>query len=184
MKLLFLFLTFKEIFCISSRVSGKCIFAVLPNDVLGNISIEEDNMLQLHTISRNEGCYNTVIRFISDMYYRDGNVCTEIIGVVGELDYQTASIIHTLANRSNLSTTLVASSTPPNSLPVSNLELPNVLDMNPLQHYIDAVASFVDELNWTRIGLISDDTYYHLFAAEMLQKKLFEKTRQNYCPIH
>ena len=80
-------------------------------------------------------------------------------------------------NRSNLTLTVVASSTPLNSLPVTN-----ILDMNPIQHYIAATVSFMDQLNWTRIGLITDDTYYHLFAAEMLQKKLLENPKRSIAP--
>ena len=63
----------------------------------------------------------------------------------------------------------MASSTPLNSLPVTN-----ILDMNPIQHCIDATVSFMDQLNWTCIGLITDDTYDHLYVAEMLHKKLLE----------
>ena len=40
----------------------------------------------------------------------------------------------------------------------------------------------VDQLNWTRIGLITDDTHYHLYAAEMLQKKLLENPKRSIAP--
>ena len=79
-------------------------------------------------------------------------LCSEIIGVIGDLDSSAARIIHTLAGRSNLNITLVAAST---TLPVTNLALPNVLDMNPLVYYIKALVSFTYQLNWTRIALIS-----------------------------
>ena len=44
--------------------------------------------------------------------------------------------------------------------------------MNPLSHYIDAITSLIDRLDWTYIGLITDSTNYQLYAAELLLKKL------------
>jgi hypothetical protein len=136
-------------------------------------------VVQLQSMSSKEA-YATLITFVSQVYRE--RLCSKSIAVVGELDSQTANIIHTLADRSNISIMLVASSTPPNLLPVSNLELPSVFDMNPIQHYIDAVVSFVDRLNWTRIGLITDDTLYHLFAVELLQKRLQSNPQRTITP--
>ena len=99
---------------------------------------------------------------------------SEIIGVLGDIDSCTASIIDTLASRSNLNITLVAAVAPSTFLPVINLALPNVLDMNPLVHYIDALVKFTDYLNWTRIGLISDGSLYHEFASELFQTQLLD----------
>ena len=101
-------------------------------------------------------------------------LCSEIIGVVGDIDSSEASIIHTLASRSNLNITLVSAVASSTSLPVTNLALPNVLDMNPLVHYIKALVSFTDQLNWTRIGLISDGSHYHQFAADLFQTQLLD----------
>ena len=98
-------------------------------------------------------------------------LCSEIIGVIGDLDSSAARIIHTLAGRSNLNITLVAAST---TLPVTNLALPNVLDMNPLVYYIRALVSFTYQLNWTRIALISDGSHYHQFAADLFQMQLLD----------
>ena len=53
-------------------------------------------------------------------------LCSEMIGVVGDLDSSAARIIHTLASRSNLNITLVAAVAPSTFLPVP---LPNVLDI-------------------------------------------------------
>lgn len=58
--------------------------------------------------------------------------------------------------------------------PVTNQDLLNVLDMNPLTHYVEALVSIVNQLNWTRIGLISDDTHYNQYTAELLQKHLLD----------
>lgn len=116
------------------------------------------------------------------MVYGEDFTCHDIIGIVGDVDSQTASITHALASRSNLSLTLVATSTPSTFPPVTNLDLPNVLDMNPLQHYVEALVGFIGQLNWTRIGLISDDAPYHLFAAEMLEKKLLENPEVTVSP--
>ena len=101
-------------------------------------------------------------------------LCSEIIGVVGDIDSSEASIIHTLASRSNLSITLVSAVASYTSLPVTNLALPNVLDMNPLVHYIKALVSFTNQLNWTRIGLISDGSHYHQFAVDLFQTQLLD----------
>lgn len=103
-------------------------------------------------------------------------VCCQVIGVVGEFDSKTASIIHTLASRSNLNLTLVAST----SLPVANPNIiPNIFDMNPLEHYIDALVSFTNELNWTRIGLISDGADINILAAEKLQMALLRNSERS-----
>ena len=112
-----------------------------------------------------------------------GSDCNEVIGVVGDLDLKTASIIHTLASRANLSITLVSAVAPSTFLPATNLVLPNLLHMNPLMHYVEALVAFFDHLNWTRIGLISDDTYYYEFAAELLQQKLLENSERRITPF-
>ena len=44
--------------------------------------------------------------------------------------------------------------------------------MNPLSHYIDAITSLIDRLDWTYIGIITDSTNYQLYAAGLLLKKL------------
>ena len=46
--------------------------------------------------------------------------------------------------------------------------------MNPLVHYIKALIRFTDKLNWTRIGLISDGSHYHQFAANLFQTQLLD----------
>ena len=55
--------------------------------------------------------------------------------------------------------------------------------MNPLAHYVEALVAFFDHLNWTRIGLISDDTYYYEFAAELVQQKLLENPERRIVPF-
>ncbi len=117
--------------------------------------------------------YETLVSYILRVFPKDGfeGVCSAVIGVVGDLDSQTASVIHTLASRANLSITMVASYAPSSFLPVTSLDLPNVLDMNPLDHYIEALVTFTLQQNWTRIGVISDNTAYYRFAADRLQQQ-------------
>ena len=115
--------------------------------------------------------YETVIHFVSNFFHssRAGSGCSEVIGVVGDIDFKTASILHTLAN---FTLTLVAAVAPSSFIPVTNLVIPNLLDIHPLSHYIDAIVSYIDEWKWSRIGLIRDDTLYYQYAAEMLFSKL------------
>ena len=128
----------------SSKYGEKCVLLTSPDDKQcdkiseGLIKIKSTT-IQLHSIPSSE-VFAAAISFV----YKEGKymTCSEIIGVIGELDSKTARILHTLFNRSNLSATLVASSTPLYSLPVTELALPDVLDMNPIQHYIDATVSF------------------------------------------
>ena len=141
----------------------------------------------------NEAEFDTIVDFVSRVFSSnqgkqesisgDCNDCTEVIGVVGDLDLKTASIIHTLASRANLSITLVSAVAPSTFLPTTNLVLPNLLHMNPLTHYVEALVAFFDHLNWTRIGLISDGTYYYEFAAELVQQKLLENSERRIIPF-
>ena len=83
----------------------------------------------------NEPEFNTVVNFVSRVFSRNqdnitGCDCSEVIGVMGDLDLKTASIIHTLASRANLSITLVSAVAPSTFLPTTNLVLPNLLHMN------------------------------------------------------
>ena len=135
-----------------------------------------------------EADFGTVVDFVLRVFHRNQkNInesdCSEVIGVVGDLDLKTASIIHTLASRANLNITLVSAVAPSTFLPTTNLVLPNLLHMNPLTHYVEALAAFFDHLNWTRIGLISDDTDYYEFAAELVQQKLLENPKRRIVPF-
>ena len=134
-----------------------------------------------------EAEFDTVVDFVSRTFsgsneHRNatGGDCSEVIGVVGDLDLKTANIIYTLISRANLSITLVSAVAPSTFLPTTNLVLPNLLHMNPLTHYVEALATFFDHLNWTRIGLISDDTDYYEFAAELIQQRLLENPATKY----
>lgn len=183
-----IFLSFTLALClgVSSDEDNKCILLALTeqdvdmfwiNSAGSGADLQLYNDLQLYKVPSNA----TIVSFFISCVFHSNCSC-EVIGVVGELDSMTASIIHGLANRSNLSITLVASYAPSDSLPVSNLDLPNVLDMAPLENYVGALVDFMDQLNWTRIGLISDSANYHLFAAEMLQKKLLLNPERNIAP--
>ena len=157
----------------ASKVTVKCILVALPTFNItranySNITITTD-LIKLITVS-SEIAYEILVDFIVHSTETSSPcACSEVIGVVGDIDSSTVSIIHTLASMSNLSITLVAAVAPSTFLPVTNLALPHVLDMNPLVHYIEALVSFTDQLNWTRIGLISDGSHYHEFAAELFQ---------------
>lgn len=138
--------------------------------------------------------FNTVVEFVSRRFSRHhskhavtgshtGSDCSEVIGVVGDLDSKTASILHTLSSRANFSLTLVSAFAPSTFLPTTHLTLPGLLDMNPLTFYVEALVAFFDHLNWTRIGLISDTTQYFSFAAELLQQKLLENPGRAVIPF-
>ena len=159
-------------FTLCQEVVTKCVIMALPSDIQNVTFSNKDAITFIEVSSEIE--QEILVEFISSEY-ENGYPCSEVIGVVGDLDSSTASIIHTLASRSDLNITLVAAVAPSTFLPVTNLALPNVLDMNPLVHYIEALVSFTDQLNWTRIGLISDDALYHQFAAELFKKQLLNK---------
>ena len=124
------------------------------------------------------GNFTTESRMTDGEYY-----CEDNIGVIGDIDRKTANILHTLASRSNFNLTLVAAIAPSSFVPVTGLSLPTVLVMKPLSHYIEAIVSFVDQWNWTRIGLISDDSLYYQYAAELLLEKLKENNHTEVTPI-
>ncbi len=148
---------------------------------------ESQNIIRIDTVAE----FDAVVEFVSRAFKGNqgehgrvtGDDCSEVVGVVGDLDLKTASIIHTLASRANLSITLVSAVAPSTFLPTTNLALPNLLDMNPLTHYMDALVAFCDHLNWTRIGLIGDSTHYYQFAAELLQQKLLENPERRITPF-
>ena len=111
-----------------------------------------------------------------------GPLCDKIIGIVGVID-STIAKFATNCNL-NLNVTLVAALTPPPSLPVTDLStLPNVLDLNPLSHYIQATVSFIEQWNLTCITVISEDTYYHQYAAELLYKELLQDSKREVSPM-
>ena len=140
-----------------------------------NISDGASKVVVIHTKPELE----TVLHFVSTLFHsnRAQGDCSEVVGVVGVVDSKTASILHTIASRSNFTLTLVAAVVPSNLLPVTNSDLPNLLDIQPLSHYIETIVSFIDAWNWSRIGLIRDDTLYYQYAAEMLNAKLVESSK-------
>ena len=164
--------------CLSlcNEVNTECVIVALPDGTRLNLTTKvAENRLKLITVS-SQTEHEILVDFVSGAFQDNNNdsSCSEVIGVVGDLDSTTASITHTLASRSNLNITLVAAVAPSTFLPVTNLALPHVLDMNPLVHYIEALVSFTEQLNWTRIGLISDGSHYHEFATELFQTQLFD----------
>ena len=172
----------------NSSPLNQCVLVAVPlssckdgYSISANISAanHQDNMELI--IFDSELKYESMILFLSHKlsgyhFYGleclTGNQCSNILGVVGDLDFTTSSIIHNLASRSNSSVTQVVSILSPNTLPLEDLGYSNVVDMNPLSHYIDAITSLIDRLNWTYIGLMTDSTNYQLYAAELLLKKL------------
>ena len=169
----------------NSSPLNQCVLVAVPlssgNDgysISTNISTanHQDNLELI--IFDTELKYESMILFLSQklggyqfdgLKHLTGNQCSDILGVVGDLDFKTTSIINKLAARSNSSVTQVVSILSTNVLP---FEDPNVVDMNPLSQYIDAITSLIDRLDWTYIGLITDSTNYQLYAAELLLKKL------------
>ena len=160
----------------------KCILITLPKELTTGDPLEsrarsencmEEN-IDLIQVSGGEIVFEFISRALQCKYNNISDcTCSEVIGVIGDLDFVTASIIHTLASRFNLNITIVAAVAPSTIQPVTKLAtLPHVLDMNPLVHYIEALVSFTDALNWTRIGLISDGSRYNEYVAEIFQKEL------------
>ena len=173
----------------NSSPLNQCVLVAVPlsteNDgysISANISTasHQDNLELIIFDSKLK--YESMIYFLSHklsgyhfygLEHLTGNQCSDILGVVGDLDFTTTSIIHNMAVRSNSSVTQVVSISSPNTLPLEDLGYSNVVDMNPLSHYIDAITSLIDRLDWTYIGLITDSTNYQLYAAELLLKKLY-----------
>lgn len=133
--------------------------------VLANSS--QDNLQLIVVDSTSE--YSTLIHFLFQVVFRKYIQCCRI-GVVGDIDSNSASIIHTLANRWNQSTTQVASVMASNLLPFTSSGTSRVVDMNPLSHYIEGLVQFMDNLNWTRVGLISDETQYHQYVSVQIEQ--------------
>ena len=173
----------------ANLVKSPCIISPLLSDnppTTCELVMDEVQVSSLKIIPiNNETEFDTVVDFVSRVFSRNQRNITgsEVIGIVGDLDLKTASIIHTLSSRANLSITLVSAVAPSTFLPTTNLVLPNLLHMNPLMHYVEALVAFFDHLNWTRIGLISDDTYYYEFAAELVQQKLLENSELRIVPF-
>ena len=150
----------------------KCIQSPLQesaDEAVGQVNVSNSDgaskVVVIHTIPELE----TVLHFVSTFFHPNRAIgdCSEVVGVVGDIDFKTASILHTLASWSNLTLTLVAAVAPSTFLPVTNFDLPNLLDIHPLSHYIETIVSFIDAWNWSRIGLIRDDTLYYQYATEI-----------------
>ena len=157
----------------------KCILSPLQEEAVGQMNVSNSDGASKVVVIHTKPEFETVLHFVSTFFHpnRAQGDCSEVVGVVGVVDFKTASILHTLASRSNLTLTLVAAVAPSNFLPVTNLDLPNLLDIHPLSHYIETIVSFIDAWNWSRIGLIRDDTLYYQYATEMLHAKLAESSK-------
>ena len=171
------------LFCTSTEPleTVKCILVPLAgqmnvSSIEGKFSSDEPSKI---VVIRTKPELGTLVHFVSSIFHSNQARadCSEVVGVVGDVDYKTASILHTLASRSNFTLTLVAAVAPSTFLPVTNLVLPNLLDIHPLSHYIETIVSFIDEWRWSRIGMIRDDTLYYQYAAEMLHAKLAEASK-------
>ena len=168
----------------------QCIFVILPQNqqlqestadpcstIQGNGSIAAFEIILVPSKPEYEAllCVFNKLLIGSESCVNDGeHYCEDNIGVIGDIDRKTANILHTIASRSNFNLTLVAAIAPSSFVPVTGLLLHNVLDMKPLSHYIEAIVSFINRWNWTRIGLISDNFLYYQYAAELLLKRLQE----------
>ncbi len=150
--------------CILVPLQGKfnpeATTVILNNDSITLIKVQRSNLL--HYIIPAGSLQEQV-------YINEATNCSEVIGVIGEVDSRTASIVHTLARRLDLNITILSVVAPTTFLPLVNVNLANLLDMNPLIHYIQTLISFTDHLKWARVGLVSDGTYYYQFAAQLLQ---------------
>ena len=113
--------------------------------------------------------YSILIDFIKISYCQSREECGNVIGIVGDIDSTSSSIIQNLLNQSTVHAITVLS---PHSLPLASLGFPSVIDMNPLQNYVKALVEFVDLFNWTRVELISDNTLYHQSASHRIEQAL------------
>ena len=162
---------------VSAQPQTDCILVAYPLQSKQKESLKivtsNNSSLKLVIINNNLE-YAVVNHFVENTCQFCDHECCNVVGVVGDIDLKTASTILTLASRSNVRIPLVSSLLSPNFLPVTGLDAPDihVLDMTPLLHYIDCLISFLDRLNWTRIGLITDTSYYYSFTAEILQKQV------------
>ena len=157
----------------------KCILSPLQEsaeEAVGQMNVTNIDGASKVVVIHTKQEFETVLHFVSTLFHSNRD-CSEVVGVVGDVDYKTASILHTLASRSNFTLTLVAAVAPSNLLPVTNSDLPNLLDIHPLSHYIETIVSFIDAWNWSRIGLIRDDTLYYQYATEKLHAKLAESSK-------
>ena len=177
---LVMFSFFHTVLC---RSQSQCILLALPSSQEYSLENSDTNFTaDLHPSKFSELQFSTLVHYIAatSTTPRDKNNCSEVIGVVGDVDFVTAKIIYTLARRVNSNVTIVSSVTPTSSQPLMNtagLKLLNVLDMNPLIHYIQTLISFTAELNWTRVGLISDGSIYYQYAADQLKQLVHNSGR-------
>ena len=128
-------------------------------------------------ILNSEYKYSTLLRYLSQSSQDN---CNEVIGIVGDVGTETAGIINTLAKGFNSSIALISAVSPTTFGFQVNDNLPpssNMLDMNPVSHYAQAVINYTNHLNWTRIGLISDSTNYYQLAAQLLQEAMHQSER-------
>ena len=164
-----------------SKTQNQCILVPLPSSLQRYhlLNNSENTEVAIKNFIVKKVQYSTSLHYIiphispssqDQVNINSATNCSEVVGVIGDVDSKTAGIIHTVAKRSILNITLVSAVTPTTFLPLVNVNLPTVLDMNPLIHYIHALIGFTNQLNWTRVGLISDGTYYYETAAELLQK--------------
>ena len=126
--------------------------------------------------------YSTLLQFISCSFgnnkgkcYESGGEetlsCSNITGVIGDLDFNTATIIDFLSATADQSIVQVAAFPPLNSLPVIHSFIPSFVDMNPLSHHIEFLLNLVKELKWNRLALIVENANYYKYEADLLQKK-------------
>ena len=127
--------------------------------------------------------YSTLLQFISCSFGNNKGKCREsdrketlscsnITGVIGDLDFNTATIIDSLSAKANQSIVQVAAFSPLNSLPVMHSFIPSIVDMNPLSHHIECLLNLVKELKWNRLALMVENANYYKYEADLLQKKL------------
>ena len=146
----------------------------------GQLATEVNNTFEV-ALFNSKLEYSTLLQFISCSFGNnklkgkcDGEetLSCNITGVIGDFDFNTATIINSLSAKIDQNIVQVAAFPPLNSLPVMHSFIPSIVDMNPLSHHIECLLNLVKELKWNRLALIVENANYYKYEADLLQKKL------------
>ena len=93
---------------LSQSASPRCLLLAFPGGDEGEVG-REKNVSDVIVVTVSSEIEFAIASFVvSTLGNVTGGECSEVIGVVGDVDSKTASILHTLASRSNISLTIVS----------------------------------------------------------------------------